>query len=582
MLVVRVIKKFKSILSDKQRKKLSLLLVLMVIGGFLEMLSVSAILPFMEMIMHPDEIYDKWYVILINKYFPIDSTTHFFLICSFVLAGVYIFKNVFLTFEYALQYKYVYDSMFIMQKRLHSVFIKRPYEYHLQADSGEMVRLINTDTLQAFYMLNSILNLLTEVIVVIVLIVTLFVITPFVTVCMALVMGILLVVIAFVLKPILKKTGEKTSAASARLNKWLLQSIQGIKEVKVMNKEDYFSRQFSKSGLEFANMTRKFNTINIIPRFLIEGCCLGAFFVVVGLMIYNGVDLDQMIPVLSAVAVAALRLLPSVNRISTDIGNISYYEPMLDNVIKNNEDDSKKELVAENARNIKIFSEAEPDIEINLVNATYVYPGTEKKILDDASLKITPGTSVGLVGASGGGKSTTVDVILGLLKCSDGQVLINGKDVYEDVDRWHDQVGYIPQMIFMLDDTIRANVAFGIDEQDVDENAVWRAIRDASLERFVKSLPEGLDTKIGERGVRISGGQRQRIGIARALYLNPQVLIFDEATSALDNETEKEIMNAVYNLHGKKTMIIIAHRLSTITECDEVYRIEEGKFIKER
>jgi len=581
MFVIRAIKKFNILLSSKQKKGLGLLLVLMIVGGLLEMVSVSAIVPFMNDVLNPDLLMEKSYVREICYYLNIKSSTTFLLFSSFVLAIVYILKNIFLTYEYVMQYKFVYENMYAIQTRLHQSFIRQPYEYHLAVDSGKIIRLINTDTQQAFYMLTSVLNLLTESVVASILIVTLFVITPSITISMGIIMVILLVVIGFILKPVLKRTGERTNEASAKMYKWLLQSIQGIKEVIVMRKESFFLNQFGKNDREYVNMTRKFNILNIVPRFMIEGCCMGGIFVIVGVMIYIGENLDKMIPMLTAVAMAALRLLPSVNRISTDIGNISYYEPMLDNVIESISSQEKYNKMLElDEHDPEVSLSPEFDIELN--NITYHYPNNDKKILDCANLYIKHGTSVGLIGTSGSGKSTTVDIILGLLKCTDGKVLIDGKDIKRDLGKWRNMVGYIPQTIFMLDDSIKANVAFGIEEKKIDDEAVWRALRDASLECFVKSLPNGIDTQIGERGICISGGQRQRIGIARALYLNPQVLLFDEATSSLDNETEKEIMAAIDNLHGEKTMIIIAHRLTTINGCDEVFRIENGKFIRER
>ena len=220
--------------------------------------------------------------------------------------------------------------------------------------------------------------------------------------------------------------------------------------------------------------------------------------------------------------------------------------------------------------------------EIELKDIVYAYPNTEKLIFDKADLTIPVGASVGIVGTSGAGKSTVVDILLGLLEVRSGQILADGQDVKESYRAWLKNIGYIPQMIFMLDDTIRKNVAFGVPEDKIDEDRLWEVLKEAQLDEFIKTLPEGLDTGIGERGIRLSGGQRQRIGIARALYNNPEVLILDEATSALDNDTEAAIMESINRLHGKKTLIIIAHRLQTIEKCDMVYRVENGKAVRER
>jgi ABC-type multidrug transport system fused ATPase/permease subunit len=278
---------------------------------------------------------------------------------------------------------------------------------------------------------------------------------------------------------------------------------------------------------------------------------------------------------------AAVRLMPSVNRMSSALNALSYLEPALDKMVEHL-------TVAEEWEKNHGQEESSPSArqkislnhKVELSDLTYSYPNAESPVLDHANMEITIGKSIGVVGASGAGKTTAIDILLGLLVPQQGQVLADGVDIQEDYEGWLDHIGYIPQMIFMLDDTIRANVAFGIPKEEVDEEQVWRALEEAQLKTFVQSLPDGLDTTIGERGVRLSGGQRQRIGIARALYKNPELLIFDEATSALDNETEAAIMESINALHGRKTLVIIAHRLTTIAECDIVYRVENGKITR--
>ena len=278
---------------------------------------------------------------------------------------------------------------------------------------------------------------------------------------------------------------------------------------------------------------------------------------------------------------AAVKLLPSANRIVNASNAIAYSEPSLDKLVENMEmAKNTAEKEADEINDTKRIFTFEK--EIKLASVTYAYPDTEKKILENADMIIPIGKSVGIVGTSGAGKTTAVDILLGVFKPESGKILIDGTDIQENYGQWLSHIGYIPQMIFMLDDTIRANVAFGYKEQKGKEEDIWRALEEAQLSEFVKSLPEGLDTRIGERGIRLSGGQRQRIGIARALYPDPDILIFDEATSALDNETESDIMKSIEGLHGKKTLVIIAHRLTTIEGCDMVYRVAEGKIVREK
>lgn len=293
-----------------------------------------------------------------------------------------------------------------------------------------------------------------------------------------------------------------------------------------------------------------------------------------------------MLPQLTAFALAAMRLMPSASRMSTYLANIAYYKPTLDYVYANVEMPEEMQKYQEDERQNEgervtaAEQKMEMKVGIRMENITYHYPNSEVYIFEKAQMDIPVGKSVGIIGSSGAGKSTIVDILLGLLKMESGKITCDGVDVFEDYRAWLHNVGYIPQFIGLVDDTIAANVAFGLNEEDIDESRVWEVLAEAQLKDFVESLTEGLDTKIGERGVRLSGGQRQRIGIARALYHNPEFLILDEATSALDNDTEAAIMDAINRFHGKKTMLIIAHRLKTIEKCDLIYRVENRKLVE--
>ena len=587
MQLIRVIKKFNIILSKHQKFRIFELVVLMIIGGILETLSVSLILPFMDVVMNPEQIMSKPYVQWICDLMGIQIPKTFLVLLSLVLALIYLLKNLYLLFEYNIQYRFVYGNMLAMQKRLLNNIIHRPYEYFLGLSSGDVMRIISTDTPQVFIMLTTILQLFTELVVSGMLIVAVFIMAPEITIIMAVILLLLTIIINRILKPILRRAGKETQTSASGMNKWLLQSIQGIKELKVAGKEEFFEENFNKHGSKYVSSLRKNYILGITPRFFIEAICMSAVFVLVGIFIYRGADIETMIPILTAVAVAAMRLLPSVNRVSSGLANISYNEPMLDKLIENLKDISGKEDVS-----LAMTFDSEEDVEENkrhlpklskkvlFNNISYRYPSGESYVLEGASMEVSKSQSVGIVGTTGSGKTTSVDILLGLLVPQEGQVLVDGVDIREDMAGWFNQVGYIPQEIFMLDDSIRANIAFG--EEDVSDDEVWRSLEEAALDDFVKTLPDGLDTQIGERGMRLSGGQKQRIGIARALYHDPDILFFDEATSALDNETETAIMESVNSLQGKKTMVIIAHRLTTIENCDVVYRVDGGKIIKER
>ena len=582
MSIVRTLRKFGQILSAHQKYRIFELGILMVIGGFLETCSVSLIMPFMDTVMKPEKAMQTWYAKIICSIFGITSPRIFLITIAVMLAVLYIFKNIYLMFEFSVQYKFVYGNMFAMQSRLLGEIIHRPYTYFLSVNSGEIIRIISNDTMSAFNMLVTFLLLFTEFVVSGMLIIAIFVISPQLTACMAGLIGILMVFIYLVVKPVIRKAAIDQQKSGTGINKWMLQSIHGIKELKVMQKESFFQENYDRNGYVFVNSLRWYRTLGAAPRFIIEGVCMGAMFLVVAIKISTGTNLESMIPVLTAVAMAAIRLLPSANRISNALTEVAYGEPMLDKVIENLkmfENFSNRDSDDERLDVMKTYR-FEDRIVLNRI--FFHYPGSDSMVLSGTSMDIRKGESIGIVGPSGAGKTTLVDIILGLLIPQEGQVLVDGFDIHEDPGGWLSGIGYIPQSIFMLDDTVRANVAFGEKTEDIDDEKVWEALSQAAMDDFVRSIPEGLDTRIGERGVRFSGGQRQRIGIARALYRNPQLLIFDEATSALDNETESVIMESIHGLKGTKTMIIIAHRLTTVEACDHIYRVEGGEIIKER
>lgn len=589
MSVIRIMKKFGTLMSSRQKLRIAELAILMIIGGLLEMCSVSLVLPFMNAAMNPESAMDKWYVRWLCGKLHLQSGRSFLVAVAAALAVMYVIKNVYLLAEFNIQYRFVYGNMFAMQQRLLRNFMDRPYEFFLKVNSGEIIQIVNSDTPAAFNLLTTVLNLFTELVVSGMLAVTVFFIAPKATLGIAVLMGALLVTINRAIKPLMQAAGRDNQKAGANLNKWLLQSIHGIKELKVTGREDYFQSNYDKYGAVYVSTLRKNQVFNIMPRFFIEAVSMSSMFVLVAVMIYRGSDLETIIPVLSAVAMAAIRLLPSVNRISASLANMAYYESRLDKLMENLESIGGSAAVLKEGLGCQ-YSETEqngnhvPCLQnvLKFHRITYGYPDSDGKVLLDASMTIHKGESIGIIGMSGAGKTTSVDILLGLLQPEEGQVLADGVDIRRDIKKWMSQIGYIPQMIFLLDDSIRANVAFGIQEDEVPDKRVWRALEEASLADFVRSLPHGLDTQIGERGVRLSGGQRQRIGIARALYRNPEILIFDEATSALDYETENAIMDSIHSLHGQKTMVIIAHRYTTIEGCDHVYQAEDKKMIMKK
>lgn len=587
--MIRVFKKFYKLLNQHQRNRVIILFFMMLIGAGFEVISVSMMLPLVTAIMNPDIITENAFCVWVCEKFGIATHVDFVIWCIIALIIIFIVKAAYLTFEYSIQYRFVFNNRFMTQSRLLEVYLNRPYEYFLSAQSGEIVRVVQSDAGNSFDMLTVVLNFATEAVVSVVIITAIFVINPFMTIFVAASLLILMAVLEKLFHPFLSKEGEIYQRTYAETNKWLLQSISGIKEIKVTETEGFFLDNFVKYGQKMVNAARWSSTLQNVPRNLIELVSVCSMMIVLGIMIAAGHELDSLLPSLSAFVMAAVKLLPSANRMVASVTQVTFYEPALDNMLE------KLAVLEEQVSGDSGEMEDLPLIkEIRLMKIDYTYPGGEKKIFDQADFVVPVGSSVGIIGTSGAGKTTAVDILLGLLKPQAGQVLADGVDVSTNMQGWLAHIGYIPQMIFMLDDTIRANVVFGhieansvkgrgrLDSDTDAEKAVWSALEEAQLADFVKTLPKGIDTAIGERGMRLSGGQRQRIGIARALFMNPDVLVFDEATSALDNETEEAIMQSINALHGKKTMIIIAHRLTTIEGCDMVYRAGEGKILLEK
>ena len=499
-----------------------------------------------------------------------------------MLILVFVVKNVFLYFMNVVQLRFVYTNQFATSRRMMINFMQRPYEYYLNADTSVIQRNITSDVNNMYGLILSSLQLISEIIVFICLVAILISQDAEMTITIAALLVVVLLVIKYFIKPVMTKAGQENQDYYSGLYKWIDESVTGIKEIKIANKENYFINGYADCGAGYVNAVQKYNLYNSTPRLLIETIAIAGMVGYMLVVMARGTSLTQLLPQLTVLAAAAARLLPSANRINNYLTSIAYFEPFLMNVSDNLQMEIHDGSISYNSDDYRKKKEVEklPVLKsINLDKISYKYPGTEKLILDNADMEIPVGKSVGIVGTSGAGKTTIVDVMLGLLKPVSGHIYADGVDVMEHYPQWLKNIGYIPQTIFMIDSTIRKNVAFGYADDEIDDNKVWQALKEASLDEFVRSLPEGLDTKIGERGIRLSGGQRQRIGIARALFEDPEVLVLDEATSALDNETEAAIMDSINRLHGRKTLVIIAHRLQTIEKCDMVYSINDGKAV---
>ena len=583
--MIKIYEKLMILLDKQQKKKMVLLVFMMLIGAVLETLGVSLIIPVMNVVLEEDAIERHEYLQLICRIFHIDDSSHLTILVMIGLVLVFVIKNVFLFFQQKIQLKFVYTNQFATSRRMMINFMKRSYEYYLNADTAVIQRSITSDVNNMYGLILALLQLISEGIVFVSLAAVSLVADVWMSLTVTVLLVIALLVIKCILKPIMRRAGEENQEFYSGLYKWIDQSVMGIKEIKIARKESYFINEYSKCGAGYVSAVQRYNLFNATPRLLIETVAIAGMILYLMIQLLQGSAAADIVPQLGLLAVAAMRLIPCANRINNHLTSISYFEPFFMGVSDNLQDEIRDETIDYNAETYQRKIEVEKlDVrkEIVLSDITYQYPNSETLIFDHADMKIPVGKSVGIVGTSGAGKTTIVDILLGLLQLESGRILADGVEVREHYASWLKNIGYIPQTIFMIDSTIRKNVAFGYADEDIDDAKVWEALREAQLDVFVKSLPEGLDTSIGERGIRISGGQRQRIGIARALFEDPEVLVLDEATSALDNETEAAIMDSINRLHGRKTLIIIAHRLQTIEKCDMVYRVENGKVERER
>ena len=576
--------KFKSALEvfdGKQKRNLVYMAIMIFLQSIAELLGVTIILPFINAIVDPDALMQEPYIGWVYNTFHMDDIEQLIIFLAIAIIVIYILKNLFLIYVYDLTYRFAYYGKKKMQNTLMNYYISKDYTFFLNINSSELIRNINTDPEMFYTAVQNTLQLITELVVSTLIIVYLLVKDVAITIGVAVSVGIMFLVMVKGLKKILMRYGDERRTYSANMLKCMQQAFGGIKEIKIANREKYFQQDFEKQNEIYTYVIKQNAFLSSIPKPIMEALCIAGLMTVIAVKVGVGnADSKQFVAILGVFAAAAFKLLPSVNKISSYFAAIVHNGVVIDKVR-----DEYREI-HEHEKNIRLVEmentgKAEQKIitlnsEIKVENLEFSYPDTESPVLSNVSIQIPKNCSAAFIGPSGAGKTTFVDLILGILTQQKGDITVDGIDIHEGMRSWHDKIGYIPQTIYMLDDTIRNNIAFG-DSEEIDDERIWEALRKAQLEEFIKEMEEGLDTVIGEAGVRLSGGQRQRIGIARALYRQPEVLVLDEATSALDNETEAAVMEAIDSLQGKMTMIIIAHRLSTIQNCDIVYKVENGQ-----
>ncbi len=591
---ITMLQKISYLFDRKQKMQFIGLGILILIGGLLETLGVSMMVPLVQGIMDPEALCQNEIVGKILRFLHIETVdmgqagggNRLIIFMLAALMILFVVKNVYLLFQTYVQNTFVTRNRNRMISRVMREFLNRPYEEYLGADIPTVFRLTDSDIPNAFQLILVLIQMITEIVVSAFLCVVLVVVSPVMTVFIVAIFLGMTLLLSKILKPHLNAIGRKNQEIQSRIAKWRIQSIYGLKDVKVLHREEFFVRNYYESGSIGANVARNYAVLNNLPRLLIEMIFIVSMLAFIMVYILGGGNINVLIPQLTAFAVAAVRIMPSANRINTYMSEIAYSQPCLDYLYENLNESMKQDVngsVTGYGKDAPKETDKQRTVlrdKIVLDHITFAYPGTDKNIFTDAHMEVKRGQSVGIMGPSGAGKSTIVDILLGLLHAQKGSITWDGQNIFDDYEAWLSQIGYIPQSIYLVDESIRDNIAFGIDADKIDEKRIWEVLEEAQLKEFIEELPEGLDTTIGDRGVRISGGQRQRIGIARALYHDPEILVFDEATSALDNDTEKAVMDAVNSFHGKKTMVIIAHRLNTIAKCDVIYKVDGEKIVE--
>lgn len=502
-----------------------------------------------------------------------------FIIFVFLLKGIVYF----LSKQYS--YKVLFDQRAAVQKRLFNTYLLAPYDFHISRNTADYINKITSETQRFGFMVSlPMVESVSHVIVVL----TLLVLMAKTNILLLLVSLASLLpaffVFSFLLKR-LKEWGRLATLAREETIKAVNHGLGGIKETRVFGCEEYFRKELEEHVHQEARVEILFQSTQFVPRTMIETLLVIAIvgFVCVSQLLL-GQDFQAAISSMGVFAVASLRLIPAASNLADCVGKLKNSSHTLDVMYLDLKEIDNNELGVRGASLVSAASAHEPKANssfqysdrLTIENVSYQYPGATKPSLNRISMEVKKGESIGLIGQSGAGKTTLVDVILSLLIPQSGDIAVDGQSIYENMASWRNLVGYIPQSIFLTDETIEKNVAFGVPKAEIDQSRLWYAIKTAQLEELVKDLPNGIDTPVGERGIRLSGGQRQRIGIARALYHQREILVLDEATSALDNETEQLISNSIRALAGSKTLIIIAHRLSTIEHCDRIYVLEKG------
>lgn len=568
------------VLNKEQKKKSIWVFFTMLICSCLELLGVSIMAPFLESVVNSDELSSKWYMSWFYNIYPDISSTDIMLILCVCFMFIYIIKNLFMIYSAKVQSTFAASFQRENFVRMLTSYLSRPYEFFLNNNSGLLARYVENDVHAVYQILIAGFVMLAESLTIVMIGIFLIVTDWIIAIASLMLAVVCFLVIIICFKGKIKAAGRENRDASAEQHKHSLQAINGIKEITVLDRKEVFLDEYERVSIRFEKSNRTYEFLNACPDRILEGICISGFMGIACIRIIMGGNINTFIPVLGTFAMGAFKILPSISKISSRINTIIYYMPGLNNCYENfkevenyNQNETSKAISSEgndNLGNIKFTDK------LTLTDLVWKYDRAKAPVINGLELNINKGESVAFIGPSGAGKTTLADIVLGLLPVQSGAVLMDGVDIKTIPRSWAHIIGYVPQSVFLIDDTIKRNIAFGLPEDKIDEDKVWKALEQAQLRGYIESLPDKLETEVGERGIKLSGGQRQRIAIARALYEDPDILVLDEATSALDTETETAVMESIDALQGTKTLIIVAHRLSTIRNCDKIYEINGG------
>ena len=573
-----------SIFGRRQRRQALGLFALMLVGAAFEAVGIGLIMPFIALVAEPASIADMPLLPGLFNALGLHSPQQIVVGAGLGLLAVYVIKNLFLALMYHLQFRFIFANQVRLSRRLFHTYLQSPYPFHLRRNSAQLLRNVTEEVRMTFVnVLLPLFRVAVELSVVLVIAALLIVVEPLVAPLALASFGLISLAFYRAVRAKTTRLGRSQQHHNGLMIQWVNQGLGGLKEAKVAGAEDYFLQKYDLSSQKYARAVRFHRFIKEIPRNVIETVGLGGMILVVVLLVARGQPMGQILPVLGLFAMAAVRLLPSLTRIISSLTGIRHFTPSIDVIARDLKALEEGRLGLE-ARQDRPGEGDDPvplpfEESLRFQGISFAYPDADGPAIANLDLAIKPGESLGLVGPSGAGKTTLVDLLLGLLPPDEGTIEVDGRPIHDHLDAWQRQLGYIAQPTYLMDDTIRRNIAFGVDDQAIDDARVWHALAQAQLAPLVEAMPDGLDTSIGEAGVRLSGGQRQRLGIARALYRQPNLLVLDEATSALDTPTEREISDAIDRLAGDLTLVIIAHRLSTIRHCDRLLLLDEGRLV---